>query len=78
MEPTSPASSYVVAVRRDLRSQVGRDWAEPIKHLHGLEIVGDSDPYRLHIEATAGAIEIAKQKLAAICHIEPVQRRFVL
>jgi hypothetical protein len=78
MEPTSPASTYVVAVRRDLRSQVGLDWAEPLEHVQGLAVVGNSNPYRLRIEATEGAIAIARQKLAAICHIEPVQRRFVL
>jgi hypothetical protein len=74
MEPLT----YVVAVRRGLRSQVGPDWAEPIRHVKGLEIVGDSNPYRLHIHATEGAIEIAKQRLSEICHIEPVQRAFVL
>jgi hypothetical protein len=69
---------YVIAVRRGLRSEVGENWAAPLKDVSGLEIVGDANPYRLRIEATEQAIEIAKQKLALICHIEPIQRRFVL
>ena len=78
MEPMSSPSSYVVAVRRDLRSQVGLDWAEPIRDLQGLEIVGDSNPYRLRIRATDNAIEIARQRLSDICYIEQIQRRLVL
>lgn len=69
---------YVIAVRHGLRSQVGADWAEPLKGVQGLEIVGDSNPYRLRIEATESGIEIARQKLAELCYIEPVRRRYVL
>jgi hypothetical protein len=53
---------------------VGADWAEPLKGVQGVEIVGDSNPYRLRIEATERGIEIARQKLAELCYIEPVRQ----
>lgn len=69
---------YVIAVRRGLRSQVGANWADSIKNVRGLVIVGDANPYRLRIEATERAIAIARRELEAFCHIEPVQQRYVL
>ena len=69
---------YIVAVRRGLRSTVDSEWAQPLRDVQGLEIVGDSNPYRLRIEATEPAVQIARQKLGDVCHIEPVTPRFVL
>lgn len=69
---------YVIAVQRGLRGQVGREWAAPLATIDGLDVVGDANPYRLRIEATDTAIELARQKLGRYCHIEEIQPRYVL
>lgn len=71
-------TSYVIAVRRGLRQEAGRDWSKPLAAIEGLKVVGDANPYRLRIEATEAAIEQARQELATLCHIEQVQPRYVL
>jgi len=65
-------------VRRGCRSKVAADWADALKDVQGLTIVGNANPYRLRIEATEPAIEVAKKRLASVCRIEPVQPRYVL
>lgn len=71
-------TTYVIAVRRGLRSEVGRDWSKTLASIDGLTVVGDANPYRLRIEASDAAIEQARRELSAVCHIEPVQPRYVL
>lgn len=71
-------TKYVVAVRRELRDRVGRDWSAPLGSIEDLEIVGAANPYRLRVEATEPAIELARARVGRICHIEPVQARYVL
>lgn len=71
-------TDYVIAVRRGLRQEVGREWSKPLASIDGLTVVGDANPYRLRIEATEAAIEQARLELAAFCTIEQVHPRYVL
>ena len=69
-------TKYVIAVRRGLRDQAGREWSRPLATIEDLEIVGAANPYRVRVEATDAAIEVARRKLSSYCHIEAVQPRY--
>lgn len=70
-------ASYVIAVQSELRHQVEREWAESLATIEGLQVVGSANPYRLRVEATHTAIELAREKLGRYCHIEEIQPRYV-
>jgi|GEM_PF-4553250 hypothetical protein len=69
---------YIIAVRRDSLPQMGLGWSEPLASIEGLEVVGDATPFRLRVEATEAAIEIARQQFSEYCHIEEIRPRYVL
>ena len=63
---------YVLAVKRDERAGVPRDWLEVARSIPGVVILGDANPTRAQIKATPEAIERLREKLSSYVHIEKV------
>jgi hypothetical protein len=67
-----PDDVYVLAVKREERAGVPRDWLEVARGIPGVVILGDANPTRVQIEATPEAIERLRELLSAYIHIEKV------
>ena len=66
---------YVLAVKREKRPDVPRDWVETVRGTPGVVILGDANPARLQIQATPEAIETIRRALGDCIHIEKVTPR---
>jgi len=64
-------STYIIAVKREQRHKAEPDWVEVLRHIKGLKICGEANPFRTQIEATPAAIEEARYILGDLCYIEP-------
>jgi hypothetical protein len=67
-----PDDVYVLAVKREERAGVPRDWLEVARSIPGVVILGDANPTRAQIKATPEAIERLRELLSAYVHIEKV------
>jgi hypothetical protein len=61
---------FVLAVKRDRRDDVPDDWVDVVRGTSGLTVMGDADPTRLQVRATADAIEQVRNQLSDYLHIE--------
>jgi len=61
---------FVLAVKRDRRDDVPGDWMDVVRGTSGLEVMGDANPARLQVRATADAIEQVRNQLSDYLHIE--------
>jgi hypothetical protein len=64
------AEMFVLAVKRDRRDDVPGDWVDVVRATSGLTVMGDADPARLQVRATADAIEQVRNQLSDYLHIE--------
>jgi len=62
---------FVLAVKRDRRAGVPRDWLEVVRGTPGVVILGEANPTRVQIKATPEAIERLREQLSTI-HVEKV------
>ena len=67
--------AFVVAVKREMRSEVPRDWLEIVRGTPGLTVTGHANPERVQVRATRSAIEQVRSRLADYLHIESVSPR---
>jgi hypothetical protein len=65
---------FAIAVKRERRADVPRDWVDRVRRIKGVTIVGDAQSTRLQIRATAAAIQAVGRELAEFVHIEPLIR----
>jgi len=65
-------SSYVIAIKRELRAQAPSDWQERLAGIEGLEIQGSHSPYRVQVTASEKAISTAQHRMGDLLHIEPL------
>ncbi len=63
---------YVIAVKRDMRDRTPADWADRLRGIAGLRLLGDAGGNRVQVEADEQAIAEAKGLLSPYCHIEPL------
>ena len=61
---------FVLAVKRDRRHDVPGDWLDVVRGTSGLTVMGDANPTRLQVRATADAIEQVRTQLSDYLHIE--------
>lgn len=61
---------FVLAVKRDRRDDVPGDWVDVVRGTSGLTVMGDANPTRLQVRATAAAIEQVRTQLSDYLHIE--------
>ena len=64
MEPDDDV--FVVAVKRDKRSGVPRDWVEIVRGTPGLIVVGEANPTRVQVKASAEAVEGLRRRLGEL------------
>jgi hypothetical protein len=62
--------SFVIAVKRECRTQVPPDWLEIVRGTSGLTVVGDASPYRVQVRASPEAIQRVQERLGDYLHIE--------
>ena len=67
-----PDDVYVLAVKRDERAGVPRDWLEVARGIPGVVILGDANSTRVQIRATPEAIERLREQFSKYIHIEKV------
>jgi hypothetical protein len=65
-------SDYVVAVKRERRTDVPVDWRTIVRDTAGVVVTGDANALRLRIHATPEAIDRLRERLADYLHIEKV------
>lgn len=63
---------FVVAVKREKRAEVPRDWVEIVRGTSGVTIVGEANPTRIQITASPEAIELLRRRLAEYIYIEKI------
>jgi len=61
---------FVLAVKRERRDDVPGDWMDVVRGTSGLTVMGDANPTRLQVRATADAIEQVRNQLSDYLHIE--------
>jgi len=61
---------YVIAVKRDKRSEVPRDWVEIVRGTSGVTVLGDANPARIQVKASLEAIEELRRRLGECVRIE--------
>jgi hypothetical protein len=66
---------FVVAVKRDRRSEVGHDWVETVRAISGLTIRGEASPIRIQVKATPEAIDEVRRRLGEFVTVEKVMPR---
>jgi hypothetical protein len=64
--------AFVVAVKREKRSEVPREWVEIVRGTPGVTIVGASSPARVQVTASPEAVEELRRRLADYANIERV------
>jgi hypothetical protein len=63
---------YIIAIRRERQGEGSQNLADSLKGIPGVSIRGSSNPARVHVEASVGAIEEIRKRLGAVVHIEPI------
>jgi hypothetical protein len=66
---------FVVAVKRDRRSEVPHDWVETVRAISGLTIRGEAIPIRIQVKATPEAIDEVRRRLGEFVTVEKVMPR---
>jgi hypothetical protein len=64
-------STYIIAVKREMRQTAPTNWLDMLRDIEGLTIRGASNPQRVQVEASDEAIEEVRRRLGQWCHIEP-------
>lgn len=68
----SKANTYIISVKRRYWQNKPSNWAEPLKAIENLVIVGQSSAVRIQVRASDQAIAEARRVLGDLCYIEPV------
>ena len=63
---------FVIAVKRERLNEVPPDWVELVRGTSGVTILGDSNPSRIQVRASAEAIQQVQDRLSEHVHIEKV------
>jgi hypothetical protein len=71
-------STYVIAVRREMRDQVPPGWDKLLADIDGLSIRGTANPNRIQVDASDAAIADARERLGDCFYIEPASIHKVL
>ena len=66
---------FVVAVKRDKRSEAPHDWVETVRAISGLTIRGEASPIRIQVKATPEAIDEVRRRLGEFVTVEKVMPR---
>lgn len=66
------AGQFVIAVKRERRHEVPRDWQATVRGTSGVTVLGEANPSRMQIEASADGIQTLKEQLSAYLNIEKV------
>ena len=66
----SPDDVYVIAVKRERRHDVPRDWLETVRGTPGVTVLGESSPLRIQVRASPDAIKQVESRLSNCLHIE--------
>ncbi|MDJ0577559.1 MAG: hypothetical protein QNJ65_20660 [Xenococcaceae cyanobacterium MO_234.B1] len=66
------SNRYVIAAKRGMQSQLPSKWIEQLQSIDDLSFIGEPRSYRVLVEASPKAIELARNLLGDSCHIEPL------
>lgn len=66
---------FVLAVKRDKRSEAPRDWVEIVRAIAGLTICGEASAIRIQVKATPEAIDQVRRRLGEFLTVEKVMPR---
>jgi hypothetical protein len=61
---------FVIAVKRERRDDVPRDWMATVRATAGVTVMGDASAARLQVRATPDAISRIRDQLSEYLHIE--------
>jgi hypothetical protein len=61
---------FIIAVKRERRSDAPRDWMAVVRSTSGITVVGDASEARLQVRATPEAILRIRDQLSEYLHIE--------
>ena len=65
-------SDYLIAVKRERRTDVPADWRAIVRDTSGVVVTADTNELRLRVRATPEAIDRIRERLADCVHIERV------
>jgi hypothetical protein len=68
----SGADQFVLAIKRDARAAAPADWLDRVRRTPGITVVGDANPSRVQVLATADAIRQLRETMADVLHIERI------
>lgn len=68
-------TTFVLAVRRELRDQAPEDWQARVGAIPGVRIQGDAAVSPLQIEADLDGLERLRAEFGGLLHIEPLTLR---
>lgn len=66
------SNRYVIAAKRGMQSKLPSEWVEQLQLIDDLSFIGEPRYYRLLVEASPKAIELARNLLGDYFHIEPL------
>lgn len=66
------SNNYIIAAKRGMKSQLPSEWIRQLQSIDGLSFIGEPRSYRVLVEASPKAIELARNLLGNYCHIEPL------
>lgn len=61
---------FIIAVKSERRGDVPADWVEVVRGTSGVAVMGDSNPSRIQVRASAEAISRIRDRLSDYVHIE--------
>jgi hypothetical protein len=61
---------FVIAVKRDRRDDVPRDWMQVVRGTPGVTVMGDANPQRLQVRASPDGIARVRDQLSDYLQIE--------
>ena len=61
---------FIIAVKRERRGDVPADWMEVVRGTSGVAVMGDANPFRVQVRASAEAISRIRDRLSDYVHIE--------
>jgi len=61
---------FVIAVKRERRHDVPRDWITTVRGTSGITVIGEPSEARLQVRATPEALARVRDRLSAYLHIE--------
>lgn len=65
-------SSFVLAVKREMRNDAPADWIVLLSKIDGVELLGETESEPIQIEADEDTIARVSEQFKEFCHIEPV------